>query len=431
LEKGLVRVDEPIDCKGGSAWVGGRVIRDAHAMGVVPFHQAFSESSNIAFASLADQRLESNAYYQGLRAFGLGAPTGVDLPGERTGELRSVEGDPAHGKQGWTSMSKASLAIGYETSMTPMQVICALGAIGNNGWRMRPRVVKRILDANGQVIQEFKPEPLCRVVSPETCRTLLSLMESVVLEGTAKDKGTVPGYRVGGKTGTTVKHHLDAAGKTRYVSSFAGLAPIDRPRLAIYVYVDEPRGAKYGGDVAAPIFREICEQALPTLGIAPSDPKAWESARMADIDLATSVSALGRALAAAGAPKPVGDASRATTPAKPAIAVAGASPRPALPGMASALDSVSASGSPVPAGLASDPVMPDCRGLTMVKAWERLGRAGIQARMLGSGVAVRQEPAAGDRLGGGQLAELIFAPMGEPSTPPLKVNSGPVKLQAR
>jgi cell division protein FtsI (penicillin-binding protein 3) len=370
LDNNLLSVEETIDGRGGSIQLGTRRIRDSHPMGLMNFRTAFAESSNVVMATLVDSRLDANIYYDGLRRFGLGDVTGIDLPGERRGVLRT----PSH----WTALSKASLSIGYETELTPPQVVTALGAIGNNGWRMRPHLVREIRNAKGETIQRTRPEPLGRAVSPETCRTMLELMEAVVVSGTGRKEGQVAGYRAGGKTGTTRKFEADDEGNPRFIASFAGLVPIDRPKLAIYVYVDEPKGAKfYGGDVAAPVFREIAEQALPLLGIPPSDPQAYEEALIASRPAADSVAG------ATGATEAVESAVRTAR---------SMSAGPILPDEAGDVG----------------PKMPDCRGLTMLQTWEKLGRAGIEARLLGSGLATGQEPRAGERLVAGRVAKVIF-----------------------
>lgn len=376
LDNNLLSTEELIDCKKGYAVIEGRVIRDAHPLDMVPFHRTFAESSNIAMATLATQRLEQGIYYAGLNRFGVGRPTGVDLPGESGGILR-----PVHE---WTRQSPASLAIGYETALTPMQVISAVAAIGNNGWRMRPHLVREVRTHRGRTIKTFDPEPVERVASEGTCGKLLALMEEVVLDGTAP-RAAIPGYRVGGKTGTTRKHTEEP----RYFASFAGLAPIDDPKIAIYIYIDEPQGAKYGGTVAAPIFREVAEHALFILGVPPNDPEAYAAAmkeRAREMTLAM------------GKTAPVLPVEEAEVEAAEAPQAPGSDglPAVALPEEASA------------AGIEGTP-MPDCRGLTMIEAWDRLGDAGIEARMLGSGIAVSQEPAAGKPLPEGKIARVVFA----------------------
>lgn len=403
IDHGLLSVDELIDCKGGVMRIAGRTIRDTHHSTIIPFRTAFAESSNVAMAWLADTRLETRTFYDGLVRFGLGRPTGINLPGEGGGIL--------YPPNRWTAMSKASLAIGYETALTPLQVVTAVGAIANNGWRMKPRLVREIRNFRGETIQKFPPETLGRVVSAETCQTMLQLMEGVVLEGTASREGTVPGYRVGGKTGTTVKHVEDEDGNRLYVASFAGIAPIDDPRIVVYVYVDEPQGKRYGGDVAAPVFREIVEEALPLLGVAPSDPVAWETAQIAKRQ--------GRPDELLAAVRPAVEENELQA----AMAVDpddefGPDVMPLLPDSETLVADASA------------PRMPDLRGMTLIEAWETVGRRGIDARMLGSGTCVSQDPPPGAVLPPGRQAKVIFSP-GLPELPTVQQDPLPLELKVR
>jgi len=193
LDHNLLDVDEMIDCKNGYAVIDGRVFRDSHSQGVVPFRLAFAESSNIGMATVG-LRIEPSIYYDALRRFGLGTPLGVDLPGESGGVLR-----PVHQ---WSRLSRTSLPVGYETSLTALQVVTAVGAIGNGGMRMHPQIVKRVVSFEGRVLEEFRPQEVVRAASEETARTMLELMQTVVEEGTGK-RARVPGYTVAGKTGTT------------------------------------------------------------------------------------------------------------------------------------------------------------------------------------------------------------------------------------
>lgn len=358
LDQGLLSPDEQVDCQEGYAVFGRRVIKDAHPLGVVPFREAFAESSNIAMATLG-LRLEPTVYFKGLRRFGLGQPTGVDLPGESGGIL--------HPLQQWTGMSRTSLPIGYEAALTPLQVVAAVGAIGNDGWRMRPHVVRQIRTRHGRVVKQFEPNRLTQVASPATCGVVRQLMERVIEQGTGGN-ARVPGVRVGGKTGTTRKHRAEGEPRA-YIASFAGLLPIGDPRLAIYVYVDEPQGRLfYGGSVAAPVFREIALHAVHILGLPPEDPEAYRVA-----------------MQAADAPQTVPTAqARASDPVVEPFdgrGPAGAA-QPALP--------PEENRALLERGRAVH--MPSLRGLTMIEAWDRLSELGLEAKMLGSGVAVHQDP---------------------------------------
>ncbi len=250
-----------INCEGGH-WVmpgTGRVITDSHQSGTVSVSEVFQHSSNIGTIKAA-RAFEEAAFYQHLKKFGFGEKTGIDLPGESRGVLSNYKD--------WSSMSMSSLPMGYEIQLTAVQVVGAVGAIANKGMYMQPHVVKEILDHNGNTVKKIEPKFVKSVADPIACRKIVNLMELVVEKGTAK-AAKLDGYRVGGKTGTTKK--LDPKThkyENSYIASFCGVAPIEDPEVCIYVYVDNPRGNKvYGGQVAAPVFREIAREAMRVLRV--------------------------------------------------------------------------------------------------------------------------------------------------------------------
>lgn len=361
LDKNLLSPNEMVNGMGGSVNIHGRRIPDVHPLGVIPYTKAFAESSNVVHALLSE-RLDPMIYHDALVRFGVGQPSGVDLPGEGRGRLRDVND--------WTAQSRASLSIGYETSLTPLQVVSALQAIGNDGKRMRPHFMKEIRSPQGEVIKRFEPVMIERSVSAAVAAQLRELMQGVVedAEGTG-EAARIPGYSVGGKTGTTDKSGK-RDGPKKYFAGFAGIVPLSNPRLAIYVCIDEPQGEKYGGTVSAPVFREVAINALQLLQIPkdkPDDPK------IADAQATPAVLAetAGRA-------------------ARPIV------PMPVLP----ALDALGA----IPTG----PRMPNLQGMTIVQVKERLAKLGIGAKIRGSGVVATQEPVAGAPLPQSGEALVVF-----------------------
>ncbi len=363
LDQKLLSVDEIVDGKGGYVQLHGRGIKDVHRIGVVPFTRAFAESSNVVFALLSE-RLEPEVYHGALTRFGFGRPSGIDLQGEGRGVLR--------GPEQWTSQSRASLAIGYESSATAIQVAAALAAIGNGGRLLRPRLAAEIRARDGRLVRRFEPEEIGRAVSPQVCQALLDLMSAVVdsEEGTG-DEARVAGFSVGGKTGTTVKQ-LKRDGRNQYYASFAGLLPLSDPRLAIYVYLDEPQNQKYGGRVAAPVFREIAGHALHQLRIAPDRPEEY---RLAQAALAAQAASRLEAVPAAPAADP-------TEPHHP-------------------FDGHEAAQEIADGAAGGGRIMPDLAGLTIQDVYRELAeleKDGIEVKIQGSGVVVAQEPAAGQLL---------------------------------
>src|SRR4030095_12694331 len=162
-----------------------------------------------------------------------------------------------------------SLAMGQEVGVTPVQMAAAFGALANDGVRIAPHLVREIRNSSGAVVYSAQPRQR-RVVSPETAIALRGMLEGVTLTGTAK-KAQLDGYSAAGKTGTAQKidPKTRTYSSTKFIGSFVGFAPVSNPQVVIIVVIDEPAGAYHGGDVAAPIFREVAEQILPALGIEP------------------------------------------------------------------------------------------------------------------------------------------------------------------
>jgi cell division protein FtsI (penicillin-binding protein 3) len=242
----------------GSIKVGGHVFHDHHPYGWLTFQQILENSSNVG-AILLGMRLGEDRLYAALRSFGFGSPTGVDLPAEADGKVRETPD--------WSALSIAAISFGQEVAVTSMQILAAINAIANGGYRVRPSVVDRILDGKGACVQTTRPERV-RIMRPETAAAVRNAFEGVVLRGTGK-RASLEGYRAAGKTGTAQKQERGRFSKTKYLASFIGFAPLPFPRVTILVQIDEPRGAIYGGEVAAPVFREIAQETLLSLHILP------------------------------------------------------------------------------------------------------------------------------------------------------------------
>jgi len=260
LEKKLARIDERIDCQMGAITVAGRVVRDHTAFGTLTIPEALAKSSNVAAIKLGI-RVGDPTMYDYIKRFGFGSRTGIELPGETAGLLRKVER--------WQPSSIGSIAIGQEIGVTPVQMVAAFGALANDGVRITPHLIREVRNAEGTVVYRAQPEQR-RVINAETAIALRGMLEGVTLRGTAK-AAQLDGYSAAGKTGTAQKidPKTRAYSATKHVASFVGFAPVSNPQVAIIVVVDEPAGAYHGGDVAAPIFREVAELILPTLGVMP------------------------------------------------------------------------------------------------------------------------------------------------------------------
>lgn len=269
LEEKVVDPNEMIDCEEGSYRIFGTVMNDHDPVGVVPFRQVIAKSSNIGTAKVA-QRLGEKRMSDYIRAFGFGERLGIDLLGEMPGLVR----DP---KQ-WSKRSLASISIGQEIGVTPLQVITAVSAIANGGWLMTPHLVRQVKEIDlqrvggeGRVVKESSPQVRRRAVSEGTAREMVRILEGVVSKTGTGLLAAIPGHSVAGKTGTAQK--IDPAtgrySRHAYVSSFVGFAPAEDPAVAILVMIDEPEGEGWGGTVAAPVFSAIGREVLHYLKVPP------------------------------------------------------------------------------------------------------------------------------------------------------------------
>ena len=260
IEKGLVKPGDHIDCQMGSITVAKRLVHDHHPFGNLTIAEALAKSSNVAAIKLG-LRVGDPTMHDYITRFGFGARTGIELPGETAGLVRPLNR--------WQPSSIGSIAIGQEVGVTPLQMVAAFGALANDGVRIAPHLVREIRNANGVTTYRSSPEQH-RVISKETASALRGMLEGVTLNGTAK-KAQLDGYTAAGKTGTAQK--IDPRTKTysptKFVASFVGFAPVNNPAVVIIVVIDEPGGSYHGGDVAAPVFRQIAEQILPGMGVAP------------------------------------------------------------------------------------------------------------------------------------------------------------------
>jgi len=347
MDQGLAGTRDLVFCENGSWTVHGHTIHDHEPHGWLSVADVLKVSSNIGVAKLSE-KIAPNAFYEGLRRFGLGAATSVELGGESGGILPPP--------RAWSKMTPKTAAYGQGVSATALQVAGAVAAVANGGIRMRPRLVRAILDEAGREIERFGPEVAGRALSADTAATLVRLMERVV----DQDDGTgtrarVPGYTVAGKTGTSWKPDPEGNGylRNKIVASFAGFVPSRAPRIAMLVAVDEPsQGSRYGGMVAAPAFAEMARRILAYLQVAPEEGPAAEAA-------------------------PVAQRPRRGVDQTP------------------------------------NGTMPDVAGLTMREALRRLEGAGVAIRLslLGSGIAATQDPSPGSRLAADQACRIVFRPL--------------------
>ncbi len=335
-----------------------RKIVDTHKEGTISFRTAMEVSSNIVMAK-ASNIIGAEKLYTMARAYGFGTETGLEYPGEVKGLLKKP--------MEWSTTSLNSIAYGYETGVTPIQIACAYAAVANGGVLMKPFIVKKITDASDVVLSETQPQQIRRVVSDGTARLLANVFEGVVQRGTGK-AAKIDGVRIAGKTGTSRKIVDGKYSATDHTASFVGYFPVEDPQVLCLVMMDIPGGNLYtGGTTSAPVFHAIAEQVITSTDYVAPVPSADSLAR--------------RTVMAAAAPAP-----------KKKIV-----PRPEFNG----------------------PVIPDVTGCSVRKAVGILTAEKYQPVVKGSGVVIAQDPAAGHPAKAGMKVVLTCQPK---VAPPLGAN---------
>jgi cell division protein FtsI (penicillin-binding protein 3) len=362
LEAGLTRPDEVIDCQMGSIKIGRHVFHDHHPYGLLTFTQILENSSNVGAAKLG-LRLGEQRLHEALRRFGFGSRSGIDLPGEIIGLVRDW--------RSWSGLSIGAISFGQEVGVTPLQMLVAINSIANGGYRVKPSMVDRVIDHNGDLVRSTTPQR-SRIMSPETAAAVRQAFEGVVLRGTGR-RAALEGYRAAGKTGTAQKIVDGRYSNTKYVASFIGFAPLPQPRVTVLVQIDEPKGAIYGGEVSAPVFQRIAQEALLQLNVPPDN----------------------------SLPAPKLDPTLASAHSEDFLPNA----TPIVPLVADDRNSRS-----ITLHLPSESIlMPDFVGLAKRTVINRCQDLGIQVRAVGAGIAVFQAPPPGSRISLGDSCSVTFA----------------------
>jgi cell division protein FtsI (penicillin-binding protein 3) len=375
LEKKLARVDEHIDCQMGAITVAGRLVHDHKPFGTLTLSEALAKSSNVAAIKLG-LRVGDPTMYEFIKRYGFGSKTGIELPGETAGLVRNVER--------WQPSSIGSIAIGQEVGVTPVQMVAAFGALANDGLRIAPHIIREVRNEAGVVVYQPQPEQR-RVISAETAISLRGMLEGVTLHGTAK-KAQLDGYSAAGKTGTAQKidPKTRAYSKTKFVGSFVGFAPASNPQVVIIVVIDEPAGAYHGGDVAAPVFREVAEQILPILGVEPDIETKSIPELVAQVDQDPERSAKLRE-----------EQTREEQERKATLPTVDSNG-----GRGGEVVYASATGKGI--------VMPDLRGRSVRDVARTCAQLGLQFEARGEGRVLKQTPAAGSEVNTGQTIYVDF-----------------------
>ncbi len=365
LSDGTIASDRKIYCEDGHFRVDHRTIHDDSRHGWLDLGGIIEVSSNIGAAKIA-LALGPDNFYRGLRAFGLGSRTGIDLPGEAAGLLQKPST--------WREIDLANHGFGQGIAVTPIQLAVAYAAIANGGVVLRPYVVRAAYDAESRTLLTHQPEAVRRAIAPAVAHTMNELLRNVVYgsDGTGR-RARVDGFEVAGKTGTAQMINPDTGAyyQNRHVASFVGFLPADDPRLLILVVLYDVGQHHFGGVVAAPVFSEIASGAVRDLDIASAEPP---------LDLASML------------PSP-----KAAAPAHRAVAAAKVAPG---------------------AKVAANPnATPDFMGLSLRGALELAHDKGVMLDVNGAGYVVAQDPAPGADPQGSMTVKLTFAPAGDGDSP--------------
>jgi cell division protein FtsI (penicillin-binding protein 3) len=404
FDQNVVTAGQVFDCEHGSIIVSGHRIHDHKPFGLLSVAEILAKSSDVGAIKVAGL-VGAPKFYEYIRAFGFGSPTGVDMPGESRGMLHKVEN--------WSGISMASISMGQEVAVTPIQLITAVSAIANGGTLYRPHVISElrrgstVLPATG-TLTTLEPR---RVIRPETAATLRKLMEGVVLDGTAT-RARLDGWTAAGKTGSAQKIDPNTGrySPSQLIASFTGFAPINNPAVTILVSLDSPVGLREGGQVAAPVFKRIAEQVLPYLDVprdVPLNPRliqaSYKHQEAAEEDsledfTATDFNAQPDDLGMdVGSPKPM-----ESTKPRPSEVMMG-----------------------VDEG--GDITVPDFSGKTMREVTAMCLKLGLDPVLVGSNLATNQTPAEGSKVKRGARITVQF---GTPAPAPKAVKAAKITKAA-
>jgi cell division protein FtsI (penicillin-binding protein 3) len=430
LEEKVTNPDEIFDCQMGSIVYNGRRIHDSKPHGLLPVWGVLAESSDVGSIKIA-LRLGEERFYKYIRAYGFGQQTGIELPGE----TRGLTKPPSR----WSKVSIAAIAMGQEIGISPIQLAGLISTFANDGVWVGPRIVAgTVPPGSAPQMVAFHPGVSHRVISSYTAAQMRAMMQKVVLEGTGR-KAILEGYSSAGKTGTAQKVDpaTGAYSKTKYIGSFAGLAPVNNPQIVVAVILDSAVGPHQGGQVSAPVFRRITQQVLEYLHVphdlplAPQAQLLLAQAKIKDKDLdegtpdhpgepletaevnSDATAAEKPTHAAAPAPSPSNAASEpgvvaaalrqglqppVATPASAAAPKAASETKAALPASGTVVLDVEQGGIEVPSFV----------GKTVRGAVESAEDLGLEIDAVGSGIARQQNPAAGAHVAAGTRVTVQF-----------------------
>lgn len=395
LEEGVVTMNTTFNCP-GSIKVPGAVIscHRAGGHGTINMWEIIEHSCNVGFINVG-LKLGIESFYKYLVSFGLTQKTGIDFPGEAVGIVPRPENTKI--------VDLACMSFGQTLTITPIQLTAAISAIVNDGAYMQPRLAREVRSPDGTVQAKMEPRAVRQVISRETANELKAALQRVVDQGTGRH-AYIEGYNVGGKTGTAQKVIGGRIVEGRYVASFIGFAPVENPRAVVLVLIDEPSGAYYGGQIAAPVFASVMKDILHYLEVPPNSVPTRErpsDAPVEDLMVPNLVNLT------------PDEASRVASEAGLSLTVEGSG--------AMICAQVPAAGAIVPSGvmllaytdeMSATPFgtvrVPALEGMSIRQVAEKLAAAGLRLNPIGSGVATSQDPAPGSEVDAGTLVDVVF-----------------------
>jgi cell division protein FtsI (penicillin-binding protein 3) len=380
MERGLVQSTDSVDTGDGTLEINGRTITDDHRIGKAPLSDVIRLSSNVGIVMFSE-RLTPRSHYETLRDFGLGTPTGIEFPSEAAGTLRPPST--------WGKQSAASMAIGYELSVTPLQLAVGYAVFANGGKLVEPTLVKEVRSPDGSVRYRHRPRIIRQVVSEDVAKGVREMLKEVVKSGTATE-ADIDEYVLAGKTGTPRGMVDGRYGSGLYNPNFVALFPADDPQFVIAVRLSNPSGSVYGGKTAAPVTRAVIEAAVA------SPRAALDRRRLAAVKKEPEVAPRASQLEVASVAEQAGETAAVVAPAPRA-----ADPEPVV---------VSLPVTPVKGVAGAPRAVPDVRGMSLRDAVRTLHSAGFRvgySGRAGARILAATFPAAGSIVRQGSLIRVV------------------------
>ena len=375
LQHGLARATDVVNTENGAYTIEGRTIHDEHPAPHLSLAQVIEYSSNIGMVKFVS-RLTPRQEFETLRDYGFGMPTGVPYPGEASGIL--------YPPSDWSKQSPASMAIGYEVAVTPLQLAAAYGAIANGGDLLEPALIKEIRSRDGTVLYHHDRRVVRHLLSPQVASTVRRMMVGVV-EGGTSTEAQLARFTLAGKSGTARRGATKRGYRTGdYTASFVGLFPADKPLYVIIVKLDNPKATIFGGKAAAPVSKIVLQAAIASRDAALDRSALASSESLSKVE-DTTVASAGEV-----ASRPDAAPDTESTAAAPVIVL--------LPAHTAAQRAL------------APRAVPDVHGLPIRAAVYALHHAGFRVQASGAGTAQSTLPNAGVVAGAGSVVRLVAAP---------------------